>query len=103
MKPDPQREAQMEKAREEIRELMRQGVLMCMPQMMVRDITDQSSTMPRNSAILFRNTQPKNDDSPAYGGVLRLDDGRKFWALVWPRTVRGKQVIELRLVKKPEE
>jgi hypothetical protein len=71
--------------------------------MSVSDISGHSHTMPRNSAILYRNTTPKSDDSPAYAGVLRMTDGRKFWALVWPRTVKGKAVVELRLVEKPED
>ena len=67
-----------------------------------RDATARSSQMPRNSALLYRNLKPKNDDSPAYAGLLRMIDGRTYWALVWPRTVKGKQVVELRLVENPD-
>jgi hypothetical protein len=67
-----------------------------------KDVTQQSSSMPRNSALLYRNTNPQNEDSPAYAGFLRMIDGRTFWALIWPRTVKGKQVVELRLVEKPD-
>ena len=71
--------------------------------MSASDISDRAHTMPRNSAVLYRNARPKGEDSPAYAGVLRMIDGRKFWALVWPRTVKGKTVVELKLVEKPEE
>jgi hypothetical protein len=71
--------------------------------MSVSDISDRAHTMPRNSAILYRNARPKNDESPAYAGLLRMSDGQKFWALLWRRTVKGKAVVELKLVEKPEE
>jgi hypothetical protein len=70
--------------------------------MSVQDITERSHTMPRNSSILYRNGRPKGDDSPTYAGVLRMIDGRTFWALLWPRAVKGKTVVELRLIEKDE-
>lgn len=72
-------------------------------EMRARDISDQAHSMPRNSAILYRNRRPKSNDSPAYAGVLRMADGRKFWALIWPRAVNGKAVVELKLTEKSED
>jgi hypothetical protein len=65
-----------------------------------QDITHRASSMGRNCAILYPNTKPKSKDSPAYAGVLRLSDGRTFWALAWERTVKARKVIELELVEK---
>jgi hypothetical protein len=56
--------------------------------------------MPKNSALLYPNRKPKNKSSPRYLGVLRLDDGRKFWAGLWRRTTNGETVVELRLEPK---
>jgi len=65
-----------------------------------KDVTARFSAMPRNSALLYRNTTPKNIDPPAYKGLLRMADGTDYWALVWPRIVKDKQVVELKLIEK---
>jgi hypothetical protein len=69
------------------------------------DITAQSSQMPRNSAILYRNPPPRSGAGwPHYRGMLRLlHDGQMFWVGVWFRTVNGKTVLELRLTPKTED
>ena len=68
-----------------------------------KDITSLCSCMPRNGAVLYKNRKPKGVDPASYGGVLRLSNGEAFWAYIWPRVVRGKPVVELRLVPKLEE
>jgi hypothetical protein len=68
------------------------------------DITAIASRMPRNSALLYPNPPPRNGaDWPHYRGLLRLlHDGRLFWVGLWPRTVNGKLVYEIRLTPKDE-
>jgi hypothetical protein len=69
------------------------------------DITAQASRMPRNSTILYRNPPPRAAaDWPSYRGVLRLlHDGKVFWVSLWPRTVRGQLVYEIKLSPKTED
>jgi hypothetical protein len=66
------------------------------------DITDRSSRMARNAAILYPNPPPRSGvDQPHYRGMLRLlHDGGMFWVSAWFRTVNGKTVLELRLTPK---
>jgi hypothetical protein len=67
------------------------------------DITGKSSRMPRNSALLFPNKAPRSGaDWAHYRGVLRLLDGRFFWAGIWPRICNGRPVLELRLELKED-
>jgi hypothetical protein len=56
--------------------------------------------MERGTAILYRNLKPVGTDPASYGGVLRLTNGETYWAYIWPRLVRGKTVVELRLTPK---
>jgi hypothetical protein len=65
------------------------------------DVTARSQSMPRNSALLYRNRTPRNADSPVYLGVLKLADGTTFWVGVWPRSVKGETVVEIQLCPKP--
>jgi hypothetical protein len=65
--------------------------------MSAKDISSKSSSMERNSAILYRNRRPTKGDPASYGGLLRMADGTYYWAFVWPRLVNGKAVVELRL------
>jgi hypothetical protein len=64
------------------------------------DASSRAHTMPRNSALLYRNRNPKDSNSPPYRGVLKLDDNRTFWVGAWRVTVNGEPVIELRLIEK---
>jgi hypothetical protein len=65
-----------------------------------QDVTERSAKMPRGSSLLYKNKRPKDSDSPSYYGLLKMPDGTRFWALVWPRTVRGQIVLELKLARK---
>lgn len=65
-----------------------------------RDASARSHQMPRNRCLLYRNRNPKNEDSPSYLGVLRLDDGRTFWVGLWKVTVCGQLALEIRLEPK---
>jgi hypothetical protein len=71
--------------------------------MAVRDISERSSKMGRDAAILYRNRNPKGADPASYGGLLKLADGSTYWAYIWPRTVNNKEVVELRLVPRKEK
>jgi hypothetical protein len=68
------------------------------------DVTDRASKMSRNSAILYGNAPPRSGaDWPHFRGLLRLlHDGRMFWVGLWPRTVKGKLVYEIRLTPKDD-
>jgi hypothetical protein len=59
------------------------------------DITERSSKMPPNAAILYPQAQP-DSDSPRFMGINRITQGGMFWVTGWERTVNGKVVIELR-------
>jgi hypothetical protein len=69
------------------------------------DITDRSNQMPRNSAILYSTPPPRPEvDWPHYRGMLRLlHDGKMFWVGLWPRTVHGQLVYEIKLTPKTED
>jgi hypothetical protein len=59
--------------------------------------------MPRNSSLLFPNQAPwSGADWAHYRGVLRMLDGRFYWALVWQRICNGRVVLELKLELKEE-
>jgi hypothetical protein len=64
------------------------------------DVTARSSQMPRDSALLYPNKDPRGDDPPRYRGFLKLADGSCFWISAWGRTVKGETVVELRLTPK---
>jgi hypothetical protein len=68
------------------------------------DVTERTSKMPRNSALLYHNPSPRSGaDWPHYRGLLRLlHDGKMFWVGLWPRTVNGKLVYEIRLTPKDD-
>jgi hypothetical protein len=66
----------------------------------VNDITARSSQMPRNSALLFRNKARTHADASHFRGLLKLASGESFWVGLWPRTVHGEPVFEIRLTPK---
>ena len=70
--------------------------------MPAKDITNKASCIERGTAILYRNRRPSGSDPASYGGLLKLPDSQAFWVFVWPRTVRNKPVVELKLVAKRE-
>jgi hypothetical protein len=69
------------------------------------DLTALASRMPRNASILYPNPPPRSGaDWPSHRGLLRLlPDGKMFWVGLWPRTVRGQLVYEIRLTPKTED
>jgi hypothetical protein len=88
-------------------DLQARGVVLGSPMMMAtqrppKDITARSSSMPRDSAILYKNSDPKGSDPAAYRGLLKMADAKVYWVGAWPRTVKGRTVIELRLVERKE-
>jgi hypothetical protein len=68
--------------------------------MPAKDISSDSSCMERGSGILYKVLKPVGTDPASYGGVLKLPNGEIYWAYIWPRLVRGKPVVELRLTPK---
>jgi hypothetical protein len=67
------------------------------------DVTEKSMRMPRNSALLFPNQAPRSGaDWAHYRGILRMLDGRFYWAGVWERICNGRVVLELKLELKEE-
>jgi hypothetical protein len=67
------------------------------------DVTGKSSKMPRNSSLLFPNQAPRSGaDWAHFRGVLRMLDGRFYWAGVWERICNGRLVLELKLELKDE-
>jgi hypothetical protein len=67
------------------------------------DVTEKSMRMPRNSSLLFANQAPRSGaDWAHYRGVLRMLDGRFYWAGIWERTCNGRLVLELKLELKEE-
>src|SRR5262245_56154245 len=66
-----------------------------------KDITERSSSMPRDSAILYPVTEPRTDDDPChYRGIMRDADGRTYWCGLWVRLCNGRKVLEIRRVPK---
>jgi hypothetical protein len=63
------------------------------------DITDRSSKMPPNAAILYPRTQP-DSNSPRFMGITRITQGGVFWVTGWERIVNGKTVLELKFTLK---
>jgi hypothetical protein len=67
------------------------------------DVTEKSMRMPRNSSLLFPNQAPRSGaDWAHYRGVLRMLDGRFYWAGIWQRICNGRLVLELKLELKEE-
>jgi hypothetical protein len=68
------------------------------------DVTALASKMPRNATILYANPPPRSEaDWPHFRGLMRLlHDGKMFWVGLWPRTVKGKLVYEIRLTPKDD-
>jgi hypothetical protein len=59
--------------------------------------------MGRNSSLLFPNQAPRSGaDWAHYRGVLRMLDGRFYWAGIWQRICNGRLVLELKLELKEE-
>ena len=61
------------------------------------DITSRTSSMPRDSALLYPNRKPKDAHSPFYLGLLKTANGSVYWAVIWIRLVKGERVLELRI------
>ena len=62
------------------------------------DVTEKSMRMPRNSALLYCNQAPRSGaDWAQHRGVLRMLDGRFYWAGIWQRICNGRLVLELKL------
>jgi hypothetical protein len=67
------------------------------------DVTEKSMRMPRNSSLLYSNQSPRSAaDWAQYRGVLRMLDGRLYWAGVWERICNGRRVLELKLEPKED-
>jgi hypothetical protein len=67
------------------------------------DVSEKSMRMPRNSALLYPNQAPRSGaDWAYYRGVLRMLDGRLYWAGIWQRICNGRMVLELKLELKEE-
>jgi hypothetical protein len=67
------------------------------------DVTEKPAKMPRNSALLYPNQAPRSGaDWAHFRGVLRMLDGRLYWAGIWERTCNGRVVLELRLQLKED-
>jgi hypothetical protein len=64
------------------------------------DVTGRSSQMPRGSCLLYPNKNQAGNDPAHNLGVLKSEDGTDYWCLQWPRTVNGRLVYEIRLVRK---
>lgn len=64
------------------------------------DITNRSSSMPRDSSILYRNEDPKGSDPCHYRGLMRDATGELFWIRAWVRIVKDKRVLEIRKTPK---
>lgn len=62
------------------------------------DITARSSSMPRDSALLYRNHKPKSPESPHYLGLLKTLEGKVYWLGLWVRLVKGERALEVRLL-----
>jgi hypothetical protein len=67
------------------------------------DVTEKSMRMPRNSSLLFPNQASRSGaDWAHYRGVLRMLEGRFYWAGIWERTCNGRVVLELKLQLKED-
>ena len=65
------------------------------------DITERSSKMPPNAAILYPRAQP-DPDSPRFMGITRITQAGTFWVTGWERIVNGKVVLELKFARKED-
>jgi hypothetical protein len=67
------------------------------------DVTGKCMRMPRNASVLYPNQSPRSGaDWAHFRGVLRMLDGRFYWALVWQRICNDRVVLELKLELKDE-
>jgi hypothetical protein len=66
----------------------------------LKDITERSFRMLRDSAILYANRDPRGDDPAHYRGVMKDADGSIHWIRLWVRLVKGEKVLEIRRVPK---
>jgi hypothetical protein len=66
------------------------------------DITERSSKMPVDAGILYPVRPAPNWDSPAYRGLVRIDEAGLFWVSAWNRIVNGKLVLELKFDRKED-
>jgi hypothetical protein len=64
------------------------------------DVTSRASSMPRDSALLYRNKSPKDSAASHYRGLLKLSDGRVYLVGLWVRQVKGEPALEIRLSEK---
>jgi hypothetical protein len=64
------------------------------------DITSRAASMPADAGILYLPRTPFGSDPPAFIGVIRVRAPGLYWAIAHYRTVRGRQVLELRLTAK---
>jgi hypothetical protein len=68
------------------------------------DVTEKSPKMPRNSSLLFPNQAPRSGaDWAHFRGVLRMLDGRFYWARIWEWVCNGRVVLELKLQLKEQD
>jgi hypothetical protein len=65
------------------------------------DITEKSSHMPKNAAILYRNDSA-DESKGHYRGMTKTERGN-FWIAAWVRQVKGQRVIELKLTPIQED
>jgi hypothetical protein len=65
-----------------------------------KDLTQESFQMPRDSALLYPNKKPRDEDSPHYFGVMVTKDGTSYWVGAWTATVKGQDVIKIKLIPK---
>jgi hypothetical protein len=56
--------------------------------------------MPRNSALLYKNKNPKDANASHYRGLLKLENGQSYWVGLWIRQLDDERVLEVKLVPK---
>jgi hypothetical protein len=64
----------------------------------IKDISTQAGRQSPNTGILYRlpSQTAQGNDPPSYIGVIRVTQAGLYWVTIWPRTLNGKQVVELR-------
>jgi hypothetical protein len=65
------------------------------------DITEKSSHMRKNEAILYRNNSA-DEMKGHYRGMTKTERG-SFWIAAWVRQVKGQRVIELKFTPIQED
>lgn len=56
--------------------------------------------MPRDCALLYPNKKPRDENSPQHLGIMKTKDGVLYWVGAWMGTVKGQEVIKIKLVPK---